>query len=82
MYVIAYPDTTQPNPPLGLVKFPKTLENPLKVVVKLLETLIYLETFVYNNPCIYRFKCAFEYLASNQVVGGSNPSGRAIKLRR
>ena len=42
---------------------------------------IYLGTFVYNNPCIYRFKRAFEYLASNQVVGSSKLSGRAIKSR-
>ena len=34
---------------------------------------------LYTYPYIYRLKCVFEYLASNQVVGSSNLSGRAIK---
>lgn len=63
------------------IEFPKELERPLKVVINPLETLIYLGTFLYNNPCIYRFKCDFEYLASNQVVGGPNPSGHAIRSK-
>ena len=63
------------------IELPKELEKPLKALIKLLETLIYLGTFLYNNPCIYRFKCAFEYLSSNQVVGSSKPSGHAIKSK-
>ena len=34
---------------------------------------------MYNNRQIGAENGGKEYLASNQVVGGSNPSGRAIK---
>ena len=36
---------------------------------------------LYIYPCIYRLKCISEYMISNQVVGGSNRSRRAIKTR-